>query len=175
MRYAWIFLLVMMSSWTLSGQAYNTVGGLRLGDDFGLSVSQRIAQKSTLELIYQPGTFAGNEMISLTGKRHYPLLTRRLNVFAGGGLAHRNIHTGSGDEPRQTDGNTLLALSLGSELSLGRWSLSVDYMPMVSFTDYAPGQRFFAHSGLSVRYVFVKRPKPQKKFMEKINIFKKKK
>lgn len=175
MKYHLVVVFVTLFYSGILSQAYNTVGGLRLGDDFGLTVSQRIANKSTLDLIYQPGTFAGNEMMALAVKQHYPLITKRFNVFIGGGLAHRITHHSKDDEPYTPVQNTHLSFTLGGELTVGRLSFSIDYMPMVSISNYQNAQKFNAHSGLSMRYVFIKKPKPKQKFLQKINVFKKKK
>jgi len=168
-------LLLFLGQFSTIGQSYNTVGGIRLGDDFGLNATQRVANKTTLDLIYQPGTFAGREMISLTARQHYPLLTKRLNFFLGGGAAHRITHYGMGDAPLSKIHNTNLAFTIGSEMTIGRLNFSIDYMPMVSLSNYSSNERFYSNSGVSLKYVFVKKPKPKIKFIDKINIFKKKK
>ena len=62
-------------------QKYNTLAGIRIGDDFGISFAQRIANKNTVELNIQPGTFAGNTMYSALIKQHYSLITKRFNFF----------------------------------------------------------------------------------------------
>ncbi len=170
-----IFVIVLfVCDNIMLGQSYNTVGGIRLADDFGLSVSQRIANKTTLDLIYQPGTFAGREMLSLTARQHYPLITKRLNFYLGGGVAYRNTEFGIGDDPNTKVQSANLAFTLGGEMTIGRLNFSIDYMPMVALNNYSKRDRFNANSGISLKYVFVKKPKSKEKFIDKINIFKKK-
>ncbi len=170
-----LVLFLSMNLTHISSQMYNTIGGIRLGDDFGLTVSQRIANKTTLDAIYQSGTFAGNEMISLTARQHYPLLTKRFNFFLGGGAAHRITHNSFADAPASKIHNTHLAFTIGAEMTLGHLNISADYMPMVSISNYSSRQRFYANSGISLKYVFIKKTKNKEKFINRINIFKKKK
>jgi hypothetical protein len=61
----------LISIQNISAQKYNTIAGVRIGDDFGISAAQRIANKTTIELNIQPGTFAGRQMTSLLAKQHY--------------------------------------------------------------------------------------------------------
>jgi hypothetical protein len=70
-----------MAMQPLMAQKYNTIAGVRIGDDFGISAAQRIANKTTIELNIQPGTFAGRQMTSLLAKQHYSLLTKRFNFL----------------------------------------------------------------------------------------------
>lgn len=164
-----IFLGVFIS---VQAQKYNTLAGVRIGDDFGISFAQRIANKTTIELNIQPGTFAGREMTSLLAKQHYPLLSKRFNFFMGGGIYTRKIPSTNIDVPN-AQSSTGLALSFGAEITLGRLSIATDYLPMVTFGNPNDNQRFYTTSGLSLRYVLVGRESSTKKFFK--NIFKKKK
>ena len=64
-------------------QKYNTVGGLRFSNDLGFSVAQRLANKTTAELIFQPGTINNKTLLNVAAKQHYGLLSRRFNFFLG--------------------------------------------------------------------------------------------
>lgn len=162
----------MLIATTASTQKYNTVGGVRIGDDFGISFSQRIANKNTVELIHQPGTFAGQNMTAAVVKQHYPLLTKRLNFFMGAGIYTRSIPSPYIDEPALGRSNGV-ALNFGAELSIGRLSISTDYLPLVTLNKNASNQRFYSTSGFSLRYIIVPRKSKTSRWFK--NIFKKKK
>lgn len=153
-------------------QKYNTIAGIRIGDDFGISFAQRLANKTTIELNIQPGTFAGRQMTTLIAKQHYPLLTKRFNFFMGAGLYSRKIPEANIDIPQQksTQG---LALSFGAEFSIGRLSIATDYLPLVTLANNGSNQRFYTTSGFSIRYILIGRDSGTKKFLK--NLFSKKK
>ncbi len=155
-----------------NGQKYSTVGGIRIGDDFGFSFAQRVANKTTLELNLQPGTFTGKELYALLAKQHYPLLSKRLNFFAGAGVYSRSLPITS-IEPVKTQNTSGLALVLGAEFTIGKLNISTDYLPLVTLFNKDTNQRFQTTSGVSLRYVFVGRDSSTKKFFK--NLFKKKK
>jgi hypothetical protein len=161
----------MCINWAIS-QKYNTLAGIRIGDDFGISFAQRIANKTTMELNIQPGTFAGRQMSSVLVKQHYPLLSKRINFFMGGGLYSRKIPVQYA-EGSQSQSSVGLALSFGAEITFGKLSVSTDYLPLVTFNKNDTNQRFYTTSGLSLRYVLVGRESSTRKFIK--NIFKKKK
>lgn len=153
-------------------QKYNTIAGIRIADDFGISFAQRIANKTTLELNIQPGTFAGRQMSALIAKQHYPLLTKRFNFFMGAGIYSRKIHEANIDIPQQKSSQGL-ALSFGAEFSIGKLSIATDYLPLVTFANSGSNQRFYTTSGFSIRYILIGRESGTKKFFK--NLFKKKK
>lgn len=161
-----------MASLHSSAQKYNTVGGIRIGDDFGFSFAQRVANKTTLELNLQPGTFTGRELYAMLAKQHYPLLSKRLNFFVGAGIYARNLPVDQLDTEKDqlTSG---LALVLGAEVTFGKLSISTDYLPLVTLFKNDTNQRFQTTSGVSLRYVFVGRDSSTKKFFK--GLFKKKK
>lgn len=167
-----ILLFAVLVFTSAYSQKYNTIGGVRIGDDFGISFAQRIANKTTVELNLQPGTFVGKQMSAVLVKQHYPLLTKRLNFFMGGGLYSRKTPQVQTDVP-QAHRSSGLALSFGAEITLGRLSISTDYLPLVTFSNNGSNQRFYTTSGVSLRYVFVERESSTKKFLK--NIFKRKK
>ena len=148
-------------------QKYNTIAGIRIADDFGISFAQRVANKLTVELNIQPGTFAGRQMTTIIAKQHYPLLTKRFNFFMGAGLYSRKIPEVNIDIPQQksTQG---LALSFGAEFSIGKLSISTDYLPLVTLANNGSNQRFYTTSGFSIRYILIGRDSGTKKFLKKL-------
>lgn len=162
-----LFFLLLFSLTHVSAQKYNTIAGVRIGDDFGISAAQRIANKTTIELNLQPGTFAGRQMTTLIAKQHYPLLTKRLNFFMGAGVYSRKYNPTYTESPQQINTQGL-ALSFGAEFSLGRLSISTDYLPLVTIAENDSNQRFYTTSGFSLRYILVGRESSTKKFFKKI-------
>jgi hypothetical protein len=82
-----IFLTILLVAGAASvsqAQKYRTAAGIRLGgDQFGATVQQKIAEKSTLEGIALVGSreYSG----TLLYQRHFPILGKRLNYYLGGG------------------------------------------------------------------------------------------
>ncbi|HMR89995.1 MAG TPA: hypothetical protein PKD51_17655 [Saprospiraceae bacterium] len=150
-------------SFAVVAQKYNTLAGIRIGDDFGISFAQRVAKKTTVELNHQPGTFAGKELTTIFAKQHYPLLTKRVNFFMGAGLYSRSAVEQTAEYERAVRSNGL-AMTFGAEISLGRLSISTDYQPLVTFNKNDSNQRFYTTSGLSLRYILVPRASSTKKF-----------
>ncbi len=176
MNKIFLTLLAVVILNPLIGQKYNTIGGIRVGDDFGISAAQRIADKTTIDATFQPGTFAGNRLLLLTANQHYPLLGKRLNFFVGGGIyqkKYENLYDKKtiNDEVPSAVSKAGVAFNLGAELTLGKLTLSADYVPLVHFGNDSY-RRFYSTSGMSLRYVFVKRPSKTKTFFK--NLFSKK-
>ena len=125
-----------------------------MGTDWGLTVQQRLADKVTFEGILQ-NSFQREEVI-LTGliERHYPILVKNLNVYAGAGL-HKgwNSTTVAEDEPAIVDpfGINLIG---GAEFTIGRFNLSYDFKPVINIT--GGEENLYFQSGFSVRYVLLK-------------------
>ena len=155
MKKSLLLLLLMSTALSLGAQSYNTAFGMRLGTDWGLTVKQRIAKKTTLEGILQSSLQREEAILTLLGTQHMPFITRRLNVYAGGGL-----HKGWGSLETTTNGDPYedpfgLTLIGGIELSLGRLNLTYDIKPAFNITG---GERtMYTQTGISLRYVIVKR------------------
>ncbi|TAE55328.1 MAG: hypothetical protein EAZ89_05720 [Bacteroidetes bacterium] len=125
-------------------QGYKTTGGVRLGNSWGLTVTQRIATKWTLEGILQ-NDFVDYSYLHLLARRHHSLISRKFNVYYGGGL-----HTGIGFERRGIVG---LDAIVGAEATLGRLNVSFDFKPQLMT---GTGRTFYPNTAVSVRYVLVK-------------------
>jgi hypothetical protein len=136
----------------LLSQSYDLAMGMRLGTDWGLTLQQRIAKKTTIEAIFQSSLLRNESMVTVLGEHHMPFITRRFNLYTGAGL-----HTGWSSRSEEDGYKNPLGLSLiaGLELSLGKLNLSYDIKPAMNFRG---GDQFlYVQSGLSVRYVLVKR------------------
>lgn len=149
----------LLLSVTGFGQSYFTAGGLRLGTDWGLTIQQRVAKKTTVEFILQSSLFREEAMMTLLAEQHTPLISRRFNLYVGGGL-HKGWNTatplyGTVDQPKYRDpfGITFIG---GAEVSIGKLNASYDFKPVINISG---GERFFySQSGVSLRYIIAKKP-----------------
>ncbi len=153
-------------SWGV-GQSYNTATGFRVGSDFGITVVQRIAKRSTLELIYEDGLFESNRNLDLLFKRHLPLISKSFNFYTGLGIGHASAFDHEIDITSQT---VSIPAVLGAEVTLGRFNLAADFQPTLLLRKI-DNQRIVRSSGVSLRYVLVKRKKKIKKAKKKVNGF----
>lgn len=165
-KYLILLFVAGFSSWALS-QKYNTVAGIRIADDFGISFAQRFANKNTVELHIQPGTFAGRQMTALLVRQHYPLITKRLNFFMGAGVYSRSTPSVNIDDVQNLKSKGI-AFTFGAEFSIGNLNISADYLPLVTFHKDDSNQRFYTTSGFSLRYILFGRESDLKKFFKKI-------
>jgi len=143
---------------TLTGQNYSTALGFRGGgDEIGITLQQRITQRTTFEPII---TFT-TQHVTLNGlfEFHQPILTNGFNFYVGGGP-----HIGRLFDERLTYyGLTGIA---GLE-----WKISI--IPIVISADIHP-EFHLEHPkntelkyGISVRYVIVSKNAKQKKARKK--------
>ncbi len=172
-----VFLLLSISLFSLSliGQGYNTIGGVRFGTDWGITGKHRIKDKITVEGIFQSSTKREEVIISALVAKHNPLITKRFNFYTGGGL-----HFGINSEPlgettvKNPFGVTAIA---GLEFKIAKLILSWDFKPAINLV--GGNKTIYPQTGISLRYVFVKKPifkepifkknKDKKKEKKKIN------
>ncbi|MFQ5447948.1 MAG: hypothetical protein ACE5FF_13550, partial [Saprospiraceae bacterium] len=110
--------LIFFAPIALFSQAYMTAGGLRLGTDWGLTVQQRLAKSLTGEFIVQSSLQREEVMLTALVEKHYPLVFRGLNLYAGAGL-HKGwlSNTASPEFPAAHFGDPFgLTLTGGAEL-----------------------------------------------------------
>ena len=141
----------------LPAQSYNTTLGMRLGTDWGMSVKQRVAKKTTLEMIMQSSLQREEVLLTLLGEQHLPLPTRRLNVYTGAGLHKGWINRPADPEVPVYKDPFGLTFLMGIEMTLLRMNLSYDFKPAFNLT--GGEQRVYFQTGVSVRYVIAKRRK----------------
>jgi hypothetical protein len=134
------------------GQSYDLAMGLRLGTDWGLSIQQRVAKKTTIEAILQNSFRREEAMFTILGEQHLPFITRRFNLYTGGG-----IHAGWNQGAKDVNYKAPLGISIiaGLEFTLGNLNLSYDIKPAINLRG---GEQFmYIQSGLTARYVILKR------------------
>ncbi|MBK7873400.1 MAG: hypothetical protein IPJ74_23415 [Saprospiraceae bacterium] len=123
----------------LSAQSYDTALGMRLGTDWGMTIKQRVAKKTTIEALLQSSLQREEVLVTLMGEQHFPVLSRRLNIYYGGGLHKGWINESDADLVPYKDpfGVTFIG---GIEMSLGRLNISYDFKPAINISG---GQEIF--------------------------------
>lgn len=157
-----IYLIItfFLCTGLLSAQAYFTAAGVRFGEEFGITLQQRILKRTTIEGIVQSSFRNDITTLTLLVEQHQKLLTKGFNFYLGAGPHKSWIPPSTVEnEASAPAGITLVA---GAELTLGKLNLSLDYKPQVNI--WGGSSDFNGQSGLSLRYAFVKRIKKKKKF-----------
>lgn len=133
----------------LNAQSYDTAFGVRLGTDWGFTLNQRVAKKTTIEGIIQSSLASKRDEVLVTGmvRQHFPMASRRLNVYSGGGLHKGWLNSSEFDDPF---GVTLVA---GIEFTIARVNLSYDFKPAINIS--GGDKTFYTQTGISARYVLV--------------------
>lgn len=165
-----IGLLLTLITTAFSGnfaQSYDTSLGLRLGTDWGITVQHRIFNKTTLEGIIQSSLQREEAMVTLMGEQHFPVISRRFNLYYGGGL-HKGwiseTNTETGALYRDPFGITFIG---GLEITLARLNISYDFKPSINLVGGA--KTIYTQTGLSVRYVLDKRTAKENRQAKKRN------
>jgi hypothetical protein len=147
-----IFFILLFTGTFLAAQAYDTGIGIRLGTEWGLTVQQRIAKKTTLEGILQHNNKRDETGITLLAEQHYPILIRNVNIYVGGGLHKGWVAQNEEVGYKDPFGVTLIG---GAEASLGRINVSWDFKPAINVVG---GERtVYTETAISIRYVIDKR------------------
>ncbi len=131
-------------------QSYFTAGGARLGTDWGLTFQQRFLKHTTGELIFQSSLVREELMLTGLAEHHFPLITKRLNVYLGAGF-HKGFVTDNTTVYDSPYGMTVIA---GAEFTIARFVISYDYKPAFNFS--GGENSWYSQTGVSVRYVFIK-------------------
>lgn len=150
MKKAIILILAVTVSINLFSQSYFTSGGVRFGTDWGMTVQQRLWKHTTVEGIFQSSLF--REELMLTGmlEHHFPLITKRLNVYTGAGF-HKGFVT---DDNLDYESPYGLSLVAGVEFTFARFVFSYDFKPAFHFS--GGENAWYSQTAVSVRYVFIK-------------------
>ena len=150
-----IAITILLSSSYVSAQHYKTAGGIRLGNGVGVTIQQVVKEKMTLEGMFFTSSESDNYHFAALLERHFNVLTRRTNIYAGGGG-----HLGLLKEQKTGYANTIGISGIGGiELTVRRLNFSFDYKPVINLVKGESQSRFFGQFGLSARYVIVEREK----------------
>lgn len=167
-KFVLILTLLFVNVSRISAQSYRTAVGFRLGKQVTFSVSQRIAKKSTLDLYHESSLFSNQMFTGLAYKKHFPLITKRLNIFLGVGPYHRFQAIQDASDVAVSDYHTggLIGLA-GLDFTIGRFNIGYDIMPVVQMVGTDKSRLFSSYSGITLRYVVWKQPSKVKSWFRK--------
>jgi len=153
-KYSILFLLLLLTSLSVSAQKYRTTVGARFGrNDFGVALQQKVLEEVTLEGIFAAGNREADATLLI--EKHFPLLGKGFNYYLGAGA-----HVGSLKDYGAFYGADVI---LGSELKLPIFPLvlSLDLKPAIhaSHSDW-----FTIDGGFTLRYILVKEKVEKKRF-----------
>jgi hypothetical protein len=130
-----------------SAQKYRTAAGVRIGrDNFGVTVQQKVFERTTLEGIGLVGT--REVSATLLAEQHFGLLGKSLNYYLGAG-AHVGVQKNDGGF-----GGVDAIAGVEYKIAFVPVVLSLDVKPSVEISNSDDWFRFPA--ALSVRYILVK-------------------
>jgi len=149
-------------------QSYRTAVGFRLGKNIMFSATQRIVKKTTIDLYHETSLFSDKSFTALAGKRHFPLITKRLNVFLGAGPFHQFAWIQSPNDVASTPYHSGgLVANAGLDFTIGRLNIGYDIMPVVHLVGDGGDRKFYTQSGIALRYVIIKQPSKFKKWFKR--------
>jgi hypothetical protein len=124
---------------------------MRLGTEWGVSLKQRVYESWTAEFLIQADRKNKESALTVLGVDHKPILSRRLNLFFGGGF---HIPLQQQLNVIREDGFGVCAAA-GLEFTFARLNFTWDYIPVLIPSSFS----FRMQSAMSIRYVFIKRDK----------------
>jgi hypothetical protein len=152
-RFFLIFTTILLINSCILAQHYKTAGGIRLGNEIGLTVQQVVKDKTTVEGIFATHSSSNFYNFTALGERHYNLLSRRINFYTGAG-AHFGLLKKAQTGYENTFGITGIG---GMEMTIKRLNFSFDFKPAINIFKGDSQNRWVGQFALSVRYVFVER------------------
>lgn len=132
-----------------------TAAGIRVGSDWGLTLQQRLNKNMTIESIVQSSLQREEVIVTALAERHYALVARGINIYAGAGLHKGWLNNNSNNElgiPPKKDPFGVTAVA-GAELTIGRINLSYDFKPAINVV--GGEKKIYTQTGVSARYVFL--------------------
>jgi len=163
-----IFCLTVIFTIPLTAQKYNTAMGIRMGDELGYSLKQRVFKKVTAEFVYEEGIITDKQFASATLQQHHNLIGKRVNFYVGAGYFNEWESPEEIDQPIAL--STGIPMTFGAEITIGRINISTDVMPIYYLTG-SNKSSFSKRSGISLRYVFWKRKGSISKLWDKVKFW----
>lgn len=147
-------LITFLTPLSMSAQGYGTAAGIRIGNGIGVTFQQQVALNTSIEAILQREFTSSDATLSLLYEKHQNVLTRGLNIYAGGGVYYTWIENDPNAivQPKNAFGVSPIA---GAELTIGSFNVAFDFKPNIKLTGSGTG--FQMQSALSVRYVLAGR------------------
>ncbi len=172
MKQLLIIFITLLSTFSVIAQGYNIAGGIRMGTDWGITGKYRIGKKESIEGIIQSSASKSKDEVIITAlyEKHNPLISKRFNFYTGAGL-HKGWNNTVNGETTYKDPFGVTAIA-GIEFNLGRTNVSWDFKP--AFNLIGGERKMYTQSGISLRYVFKKRPLFERKNKKKKDKDKKK-
>ncbi|TKK64474.1 hypothetical protein FC093_22460 [Ilyomonas limi] len=154
-------LLLLPVSVPLFSQKYTTAAGVRLGGGIGITVQQALWSHYTVEVQWQKGFTNSRTTITALFEQHHGILSKGTNFYLGIGP-----HVGSYSTVGKVNGTaSVFGISGigGMEFKFGRTILSADIKPALNLS--GGNSVLETQTGISLRYVFIKAPKKEHKWM----------
>lgn len=148
-----LVLFALFISHTTYCQSYDLAAGVRLGTDLGVSLKMRIPpldENFTGEFIVQSSLERQEGLLTLLGEQHFPLITRRINLYAGIG-AHVGWLEDDPDRAEEYKAPAGVSLIGGAELNFKRLNVSVDFKPAINLS--GGDKTFYSQSAVTIRYI----------------------
>jgi hypothetical protein len=162
-RFFLILTTILLINSCIVAQHYKTAGGLRLGNEIGLTFQQVIGEKVTLEAIYSTRQSVSTHNFALLGERHFNLVSRRINFYGGAG-GHFGLLKEAKPGYQHTAGVSAIG---GMELTIKRLNFSFDYKPAINLVKGDNQSRFAGQFAVSARYIFVERENLRERIKDK--------
>lgn len=151
-----IFILIstmLFLADSLSAQTYTTALGLRWGDGIGVSARQRLLKRTSAEGIFYQHHKSDQTVAGLMLAHHMPVLTKRLNLYIGGGAGWIFPEA---SESGSSQYKAVLG-SAGLEFTIARLNMSWDFVPVIPIQ--SAESQMTTMTAFSLRYVVIKKPK----------------
>jgi hypothetical protein len=155
LKQLWILLVFLSIStpFPLLSQSYNTALGIRWGDGIGITARQRLMKKTSIEGIFYQHHKTDQTIAAVMLDHHMPVITRRLNLFAGGGVG-RASHL---SEDNVNIAYNAILVNAGLEFTIARLNLSWDIIPVMPLSNQE--NSLTTLTAFSLRYVLIKKSK----------------
>ncbi len=154
-------LLLLTISVSLFSQKYTTAAGLRMGSGIGITAQQALWKHYTAEVQWQKGFTNNLTTVTALLEQHHGILSKGTNFYLGIGA-----HVGSYGTVDKVKGSaSVFGISGigGMETKFGRTILSADIKPVINLS--GGNSVLQTQTGISLRYVFIKAPKKEHKWM----------
>ena len=148
--------VLAFSTFTIA-QSYDLAAGVRLGTDLGISAKLRVPpidENFTVETILQTSLEREEGLVSVLAEQHFPLVTRRLNLYAGGGF-HAGWLEDDPDRDPEYKAPAGISLIAGAEINFKNINISTDFKPAVNLS--GGEKRMYSQTAITVRFMPFKR------------------
>jgi hypothetical protein len=152
-----IFVFALLTGLKLEAQHYEFAGGIRWGERFGITFSQRVYKNLSLEQNLLAENAISNYSLFIYVRNHEPLITSRFNWYYGGGLGLIRLKETIDLPPKSAPA---LSLQTGIEFNIKRLVLSAGVEPV--FYSAREDFKFNMNNAISAKYVFIPKKKPKK-------------